>query len=149
MHKVKIISRFDLIDCGCSIGRSPQYIYIYREREREGGLDTLQSISRANSTVLVNKSRKKLGTLTDFTHARTIRPQDRTVRAVTSCAQHMPPAFLVEVDESKAYELSLMQVTGFSIQYGDHSIEPQCIKTVSDCIFLGHDHLTDGSKGIE
>jgi hypothetical protein len=30
------------------------------------------------------------------------------------------PCLLVEVDEPKAYEQSLMQVTGFSIQYGDH-----------------------------
>jgi hypothetical protein len=30
----------------------------------------------------------------------------------------------VEVDKPKAYELSLMQVTTFPIQYGDHSIEP-------------------------
>jgi hypothetical protein len=61
----------------------------------------------------------------------------------------MPPCLLVEVDEPKAYELSLMEVIGFSIQYGDHSIDPQCIKVVLDCIFLGHDHLINGTKGIE
>jgi hypothetical protein len=58
------------------------------------------------------------------------------------------PYLLVEVDKPKTYELSLMQVIGFSIQYGDHSIEPQCIKAILDCIFLGH-HLINGSKGIE
>jgi hypothetical protein len=42
-----------------------------------------------------------------------------------------------------------MQVTSFSIQYDDHSIELQCTKFVSDCIILGHDHLIKGSKGIE
>jgi hypothetical protein len=48
-----------------------------------------------------------------------------------------------------------MQVTSFLIQSGDHSIELpffnffRCIKAVSDCIFLGHDHLFNGSKGIE
>jgi hypothetical protein len=45
----------------------PPYIY------RGGGLDPLQSVSRANSAVLANKSRKKLGTLTDYVHTRTVR----------------------------------------------------------------------------
>lgn len=36
-------------------------------------MDPLQAVSRANLTVLVNKSCEKLGTLTDSTHARTIR----------------------------------------------------------------------------
>jgi hypothetical protein len=37
-----------------------------------GGLDQLQVVSRANLVVLANKSRKKLGTLTDSAHARTV-----------------------------------------------------------------------------
>ena len=52
----------------------------------KGGLDPLQAVSRANPAVLGNKSREKLETLTDSAHA-------RTVRAVVSGAQHMPPAF--------------------------------------------------------
>ena len=40
----------------------------------------LQVVSRANPMVLANKSRAKLGTLTDSAHARTVRPQGRTVR---------------------------------------------------------------------
>jgi hypothetical protein len=70
------------------------YIYIYiereREREREGGLDLLQSVSRANSTVLANKSRKKLGTLTES--ARGLYGL-QTVHLANPGAQHMPPAF--------------------------------------------------------
>jgi hypothetical protein len=46
---------------------SPPYIY------RGGGLDPLQSVSRANSVGLAKKSRKKLGTLTDYVHKRTVR----------------------------------------------------------------------------
>jgi hypothetical protein len=38
-----------------------------------GGLDPLQIVSRANPTVLGNKSCEKLGTLTDTTHGRTVR----------------------------------------------------------------------------
>jgi hypothetical protein len=56
---------------------------------------------------LASKSREKLETLTDFAHA-------RTVREDVLCAQHMPSYLLVEVDEPKVYELSLMQVIGFS-----------------------------------
>jgi hypothetical protein len=78
-----------------------------------GGLDPLQVVSRANPAVLANESREKLGTLTDSAHARTVRgttadrPRGRFV-----CSTYAP-CLLVEVDEPKAYELSLMQVTGF------------------------------------
>jgi hypothetical protein len=58
--------------------------------------------------VLGNKSREKLGTLTDSVHARTVRPQGRTVRKALFSFQHMPPCLLVKVDEPKAYELNLM-----------------------------------------
>jgi hypothetical protein len=36
-------------------------------------MDPLQTVSRANSAVLGNKSREKLGTLTDSAHVRTVR----------------------------------------------------------------------------
>jgi hypothetical protein len=73
-----------------------------------GGLDLLQTDFRVNPAVLGNKSREKLGTLTDSAHARTVRPQRRTVRATQFDFQHMPPCLLVKVDEPKAYELNLM-----------------------------------------
>jgi hypothetical protein len=88
-----------------------------------GGLDPLPTDFRVNPAVLGNKSREKLGTLTDSAHARTvrattadcpdrgprtIRPQGRTVRAALFGLQHMPPCLLVKVDEPKAYELNLM-----------------------------------------
>ena len=38
-----------------------------------GGLDPLQTDFRVNPAVLGNKSREKLGTLTDSVHARTVR----------------------------------------------------------------------------
>jgi hypothetical protein len=38
-----------------------------------GGLDSLQTDFRVNPEVLGNKSREKLGTLTDSAHARTVR----------------------------------------------------------------------------
>ena len=38
-----------------------------------GGLDPLQTDFRVNPAVLGNKSREKLGTLTDSAHARTVR----------------------------------------------------------------------------
>jgi hypothetical protein len=64
--------------------------------------------------VLANKSREKLGTLTDSAHARTVSATtvDRPRRCFV-CATYAP-CLLVEVDEPKAYELSLMQVTVFS-----------------------------------
>jgi hypothetical protein len=56
-------------------------------------MDPLQAVSRANPVVLGNKSREKLGTLTDSAHAQTIRATtaDRGPSAVISGAQHMPP----------------------------------------------------------
>jgi hypothetical protein len=57
-----------------------------------GGLDPFPTVSRVNPAVLGNKSREKLGTLTDSARAdrprrhrgpsgpRTVRPQGRTVR---------------------------------------------------------------------
>jgi hypothetical protein len=87
MHKVKTRNRLDLINCWGV--QSVVALDLYKG----GGLDPLQTISRANPAVLGNKSRKKLGTLTDTTHARTVRPQGRTVRAAIFCVQHMPLAF--------------------------------------------------------
>jgi hypothetical protein len=64
--------------------------------------------------VLANKSHEKLKTLTNSVHARTVhattadRPQGRFV-----CSTYAP-CLLVKVDEPKAYELSVMQVTDFS-----------------------------------
>jgi hypothetical protein len=46
-------------------------LHIYRG----GGLDPLQAISQANSADLANQSRKKVGTLTDPMHARTVTPR--------------------------------------------------------------------------
>jgi hypothetical protein len=70
--------------------------------------------------VLGNKSREKLGTLTDSAHARTVRATtadcpDRGpsgLRAGPSAllflAFNISPCLLVKVDEPKAYELNLM-----------------------------------------
>jgi hypothetical protein len=69
-------------------------------------MEPLEVVSRVNPVDLANKSCKKLETLTDTAHT-------RTVRTVNFCPQHMLPCLLVEVDEPKAYELSLMKVTGF------------------------------------
>jgi hypothetical protein len=67
MHKVKTINRLDLIDCWGV--QSAVTLHLYKG----GGVDPFQSVSRANFAVLGNKPHKKLGTLTDFAHARTIR----------------------------------------------------------------------------
>jgi hypothetical protein len=92
---------------GCSIGRS---LHLYKG----GGLDALQVVSRANPAVLANKSREKLGTLTDSAHARTVRATTANrLRGHFVCSTYAP-CLLMEVDEPKAYEISLMQVTGFS-----------------------------------
>jgi hypothetical protein len=40
---------------------------------KRGGLDPLRTDFRVNPTILGNKSREKLGTLTDSAHARTVR----------------------------------------------------------------------------
>jgi hypothetical protein len=90
---------------------------------KAGGLDPLQVVSRVNPTDLANKSRKKLGTLTDSAHARTVRATtvDRPDRLALGLDRPhgqflfstYTPSLLVEVDEPKSYELSLMQVTSF------------------------------------
>jgi hypothetical protein len=67
MRKVKTRNRLDLIDC---LGvQSAVALHLYKG----GGLDPLQAVSRVNPVVLGNKSREKLGTLTDSAHARTVR----------------------------------------------------------------------------
>jgi hypothetical protein len=66
MHKVKTRNRLDLIDC---VGvQSVVALHLYKGE----GLDQLQVISRANLVVLDNKSREKLGTLTDSAHVRSV-----------------------------------------------------------------------------
>jgi hypothetical protein len=66
-----------------------------------GGLDPLQTNSRANSVNLVNKHIKKLGTLIGF--ARADRPAPGPDRPTAHFgAQHMPPCFLVELSKPKA-----------------------------------------------
>jgi hypothetical protein len=67
MHKVKIRCILN-IDSIVDV-QSVVVLYIYRG----GGLDPLQSVPRANSTVLVNKSRKKLETLTNSARVWTVR----------------------------------------------------------------------------
>jgi hypothetical protein len=67
MHKGKTSNKLDLIDCWGV--QSAVALHLYKG----GGLDPLPTISRVNPTVLGNKSREKLGTLTDSTHARTVR----------------------------------------------------------------------------
>jgi hypothetical protein len=66
MRKVKTRNRFDLIDC--SGVQSVVALHLYKG----GGLDPLRTDFRVNPTVLGNKSREKLGTLTDSAHARTV-----------------------------------------------------------------------------
>jgi hypothetical protein len=59
MYKVKTRNRLDLIDCwGVSLAVT---LHLYKG----GGLDPVQTVSRANPVVLGNKSCEKLGTLTD------------------------------------------------------------------------------------
>jgi hypothetical protein len=67
MHKVKTRNRLDLIDCWGV--QSVVALHLYKG----GGLDPLQTDFRVNPAVLGNKSRKKLVTLTDSVHARTVR----------------------------------------------------------------------------
>ena len=100
MHKVKTRNRLDLIDCWGV--QSAVALHLYKG----GGLDPLQTVSRVNPAVLGNKSREKLGTLTDSAHARTIRPRGRTVHSIWFSTY--APCLLVKVDEPKAYELNLM-----------------------------------------
>jgi hypothetical protein len=100
MHKVKTSNRLDLIDCWGV--QSAVTLHLYKG----GGLDPLRTDFRVNPTVLGNKSREKLGTLTDSAHAQTVRattvdsPDRRPsgLRAGPSARplfgfQHMPPAF--------------------------------------------------------
>jgi hypothetical protein len=66
MHKVKTRNRLDLIDrWGVQLAVA---LHLYKG----GGLDPLQTVSRVNPAVLGNKSREKLGTLTDSAHVRTV-----------------------------------------------------------------------------
>jgi hypothetical protein len=66
MYKVKTRNRLELIDC---LGvQSVVALHLYKG----GGLDPLQTDFRVNPAVLGNKSREKLGTLTDSAHARTV-----------------------------------------------------------------------------
>jgi hypothetical protein len=94
-------------------------LHLYKEE----GLDPLQVISRVNSANLANKSCKKLRTLIDSSHARTVRATtvDRLASRLdrpraTFLRSTYAPCLLVVVDEPKAYVLSLIQVTGFSNQ---------------------------------
>jgi hypothetical protein len=50
-------------------GQSVVALHLYKG----GGLDPFPTVSRVNPTVLGNKSREKLGTLTDSARARTVR----------------------------------------------------------------------------
>jgi hypothetical protein len=95
MRKVKTRNRLDLFDCWGL--QSAVALHLYKG----GGLDPFPTVSRVNPAVLGNKSREKLGTLTDSARA-------RTVRKAHFSLQHMPPCLLVKVDEPKAYELNLM-----------------------------------------
>jgi hypothetical protein len=67
MHKVKTRNRLELIDCWGV--QSAVALHLYKG----GGLDPLQTDFRVNHAFLGNKSHKKLGTLTDSAHARTVR----------------------------------------------------------------------------
>jgi hypothetical protein len=67
MHQVKTRNRLELIECWGV--QSVVALHLFKG----GGLDPLQTDFRVNPTVLGNKSREKLGTLTDSAHARTVR----------------------------------------------------------------------------
>jgi hypothetical protein len=84
-------------------------LHLYNGR----GLDLLQVVFQANPAVLANISREKLETLTDFANKRTVRTSRLDRPRGRFCAQHMSSCLLVEFDEPKSYELSLMQITGF------------------------------------
>jgi hypothetical protein len=66
MRKVKTRNRFDWINC-CGV-QSAVALHLYKG----GGLDPLRTDFRVNPTVLGNKSREKLETLTVSAHARTV-----------------------------------------------------------------------------
>jgi hypothetical protein len=67
MHKVKTSNKLDLIDCWGV--QSAVALHLYKG----GGLDPFPTVFRVNPAVLGNKSREKLGTLSDSAHARTVR----------------------------------------------------------------------------
>jgi hypothetical protein len=78
MHKVKTRNRLDLIDCW------GVQLVVTLHLFKGGSLDPFQTVSQVNPAVLGNKSREKLGTLTDSAHA-------RTVHATTAdCPDHGP-----------------------------------------------------------
>jgi hypothetical protein len=102
-------NRLDLIDCWGL--QSVVALHLYKG----GGLDLLQTVSRDNPAVLGNKSHEKLGTLTEYAHARTVRATtaDRPASGPDRPCCHFlcstdAPYLLVEDDELKAYELSLI-----------------------------------------
>jgi hypothetical protein len=68
--------------------KSAVYLSIYR-----GGLDHLQTNFRANSMNLANNRSTKLGTLNCSAHARTVRPQGRTVRPLNLVPNRYEPVF--------------------------------------------------------
>jgi hypothetical protein len=55
---------------------------------RGGGLEPLQTNFRVNPANLANNRSTKLGTLNCSAHARTVRPQGRTVRPAKNGLQH-------------------------------------------------------------
>ena len=67
MRKVKTRNRLDLFDCWGV--QSAVALHLYKG----GGLDPVPTDFRVNPAVLGNKSREKLGTLTDSARARTVR----------------------------------------------------------------------------
>jgi hypothetical protein len=67
MHKVKTSNRLDLFDCWGVPSAVALHLY------KGEGLDPFPTVSRVNPAVLGNKSREKLGTLTDSARARTVR----------------------------------------------------------------------------
>jgi len=73
-----------------------------------GGLDPFPTVSRVNLAVLGNKSREKLGTLTDSARARTVRAATADRPQGSFQPPTYAPCLLVKVDEPKAYELNLM-----------------------------------------
>ena len=83
--------------------KSAVYLSIYRG----GGLDPLQTNSRAYPAILANNRSTKLGTLICSAHARTVRTADRLASGPDSPPahfwfEHMPPCLLVELVEPKA-----------------------------------------------
>jgi hypothetical protein len=69
--------------------KSVIYLSIYRG----GRLDSLQNNFRAISVNLANNRSTKLGTLNCSAHARTVRPQGRTIRQLKLVLNICPPTF--------------------------------------------------------